>query len=142
MKPRFTLLAWCLAAALLLMTACSPLSASPPSIESATLTDQVDERTMAALHPRTAFPAATQRIFAAVKVADATKGTKVEAQWFYNKDSAGYLHVDNAVYIFEKGVSQHVAFSLVSTEGLPKGEYKVVILLDGQETKEIPFTVE
>lgn len=142
MKFRFPLLIFGLAAAVLLLSACSPLTKAPPSVESITLTDQVDERTSAALRPLTTFPAATKRIFAAVKVTDGGKGTKLEAQWHYKGDQNGFLHVDNAAFTFEQPATQHVAFSLVSNEGLPKGDYKVIILLDGQQVDEIGFTVE
>ena len=115
----------------------------PASVAAATLTDQVDEKTKAPLRSLTSFPSGSKVIFISALIKNPQTGTKVEAQWFYDKERKGnFLPVDTATVTFDAASrDKYVAYSLQAAETFPDGTYKVQIWLDGKMAKEITFTI-
>jgi len=136
------LLAWLLPAAILL-GGCSLLSQSPPAVGPVTLTDKVAEKTMAPLNPTDKFSTATQLIYASALVQNARKGTRVDAEWTFDKEGQGtYVPVDSSGVTFpQAGKENYVAFSLKAVTTFMPGTYKVRILLDGKPAREATFTI-
>lgn len=130
----------CLLLAALLLASCS---SPPPSLMSAALTDKVDEQTMAPLNPVTSFPKSAKTLFVSTLVANPKKDTRVEARWFFDKESKGsYLSVDQASVTFDSaGKNRYVAFRLDAVTEFQPGTYKVELYLDDKLTKELTFAV-
>lgn len=144
MKVRLPVWLVCLLLCAMLMAGCSlSKGKQPASLASATLTDQVDEKTKAPLRSLTGFPTGSKVIFISTLIKNPQKGTKVEARWFYDKDAKGnFLPVDTATVNFDEASrDKYVAYSLQATETFPAGSYKVQIWLDGNMAKEIAFTI-
>lgn len=139
MKFRATALLICLAA-IVLTLGCAAVS---PGIVSVTLTDQVEEQTMAPKAPRDSFTTATTMIYAATLVSNPRKGTQVEAQWTFAKDGQGSpVPVDSSSVTFGAASAQnYVAFSLKAVTTFLPGTYKVQILLDGKPARDVTFTI-
>ena len=130
----------CLLLAAFTLVSCST---PPPTLTSAVLTDKVDEQTMAPLNPVSSFPKTAKTLYVSSLVANPKKGTRVEAHWFFDKESKGsYLAVDQAVVTFESvGKNRYVAFRLDAVTEFQPGTYKVELHLDDKLTKELTFAV-
>jgi hypothetical protein len=142
----FRLPLWLVCLVLAVLTVgCGPgRSSAPASIASVTLTDQVDEVSRAPVRSVTAYPAGAKVMFVSALVKSPQKGTKVEAQWFYDKEGKGtFVPVASSPVTFEEASrDKYVAFKLEATETFPAGAYKVQVSLDGKMAKEIAFKVE
>jgi hypothetical protein len=90
------------------------------------------------------FTTDTPEIFCSVKLSSAPSDTEVKAEWIYVQ---GELEgVENHLiydYSLTAEGTRYLSFSLTKPEaGWPKGEYKVVLYIDGTEKLNVPFTVQ
>lgn len=137
---------WLLSLALIttLTAGCGFLAKESPKVGSVTLTDQVDPTSKAAKTALTSFPKGARLMYVSVQVLNPRKGTKVKAQWFYDKDGNGtYQGIDEAEVTFDTfSRDRYAAFSLeAAKDPFPPGPYKVQVLLDGAQAKELTFNV-
>jgi hypothetical protein len=90
------------------------------------------------------FTTDTPEIFCSVKLSSAPSDTEVKAEWIYVQ---GELEgVENHLiydYSLTAEGTRYLSFSLTKPEaGWPKGEYKVVLYVNGTEKLNVPFTVQ
>lgn len=118
-------------------------SKEPASLASVALTDQIDDHTKAPLSNLTEFPAGSTVLYVSALVTAPKKGTAVQAQWWYDRESTGnFTPIDTADVTFpEASREKYVAFSLSAKTTFPPGPYKVKITLDNSQVKELAFTV-
>ncbi len=147
MKKSTVLLASIIVVSLLLaipLTACEvEVSVSTASLSEATMCQGVD-KDMRPIDVTDIFTTDAPEIFCSVKLSHAPSDTEVKAEWMYVKgeleDVENYLIAD---YSLTAEGTQYLSFSLTKPEaGWPKGEYKIILYVDGKENLSVPFTVQ
>lgn len=127
--------------AALLLSGCGLLAKDPPGVGSVTLTDQVQEGSMAPVSTLDSFTTNHKVIYAAALVQNARKGTELEARWTFEREGA-FIPVDSSTVTFPRdGKENYVAFSLKAVTTFMPGTYKVEILLDGKPIREQSFKI-
>ncbi len=104
----------------------------------------VDETTMKPIEVADVFAPDTPEIFCSVKLSNAPDDTEVKAEWIYVSGEAEDLsnYLIDEVSLTADG-TRHLSFSLIRPdEGWPRGDYKVVLYVDGKEQLSVPFIVE
>jgi hypothetical protein len=96
------------------------------------------------VNPTTVFSPDTEEIFCSVKLSNAPDKTQVTSVWIYVggevEDLTNY-EIDNYSVITEG--TRYINFSLPRGDNnFPKGDYKLVLYLEGEESVALPFTVE
>ena len=91
----------------------------------------------------TVFSPQTEEIFCSVKISNAPSDTEVTSVWVYiggeEEDLTNY-EIDNYSVITDG--TRYINFSLPRGDtGFPKGDYKLVLYVDGKESVVLPFTV-
>jgi len=122
-------------------TACEVTTAS---LSEATMCQSVDNDDMRPIDATDIFTTDTPEIFCSVKLSSAPPDTEVKAEWIYVQgeleDTGNYLIDD---YSVTAEGTLYLGFSLTKPEaGWPKGEYKVILYVDGKEKLSVPFTVQ
>jgi len=89
------------------------------------------------------FSPDTEEIFCSVKLSNAPSDTQVTSVWIYvggeEEDLTNY-EIDNYSVITEG--TRYINFSLPRGDNaFPKGDYKLVLYVDGKESVALPFTV-
>jgi len=95
------------------------------------------------VNPTDTFTVGTPEVFCSAKLSNAPDGTEIISEWVYVQgELAGYEdHVIDSHTLTTEG-SRYVAFSLPRPDaGWPKGEYKLVLYIDGKEEVTVPFTI-
>jgi hypothetical protein len=113
------------------------------SLSEATMCRSVDND-MRPVDATDIFTTDTPEIFCSVKLSSAPSDTEVKAEWIYVQ---GELEgVENHLiydYSLTAEGTRYLSFSLTKPEaGWPKGEYKVVLYVNGTEKLNVPFTVQ
>ena len=144
---RVTVLAVSIIVALLLLTipltGCeAEVSFTTASLGEATTCHSVD-KDMRPIDATDVFAVDTPEIFCSVKLSSAPADTEVKAEWVYVKgeleDMENYL-ID--AYSLTADGTRYLSFSLAIPEaGWPKGEYKVVLYVEGKEELSVSFAV-
>jgi hypothetical protein len=88
------------------------------------------------------FAVDTPEIFCSVKLSHAPPDTKVKAEWIYVGGEADLTDYFLDDYNLTADGTSYLAFSLSSEEEWLRGDYKVVLYVDGKEELSVPFTVE
>jgi hypothetical protein len=91
----------------------------------------------------TVFSPDTEEIFCSVKLSNAPSDTQVTSVWIYVggevEDLTNY-EIDNYSVITEG--TMYISFSLSKPDNdFPKGDYKLMLYVDGKESVTLPFTV-
>ncbi len=117
-------------------------STSPEvSLSEPTMTRSINETTAEPTEPTDVFTPDTQVIYCTVKLSSPRPDTEVRAQWIYVKGEADMTNyvLNETSGIF--GGTRYLSFALTYDTDWPKGEYAVVLYLDGQEKLTVPFSV-
>lgn len=148
MKKEFTKWGFILTLMLLVATvmlACQggSVSFTTAKISEATMTTAVNEN-MQPLDNNDVFSPDTAEIFCSFKLSNAPDDTEVKAEWIYLQgelqDVTDYL-VDE--WVTTTDGTRYVSSSLTSPdEGWPRGDYQVIIYIDGKEQTRLPFYVQ
>jgi hypothetical protein len=147
MKKSIVFIASIIVASLLLaisLTACEAgVSVTTASLSEATMCQSVDED-MRPIDATDVFTTDTPEIFCSVKLSHAPSDTDVKAEWIYVQGelegTENYLIGD---YSLTAEGTLYLSFSLTKPDaGWPKGEYKVILYVDGKEKLSVPFTVQ
>jgi len=122
------------------LTACDVTTAS---LSEATMCRSVDND-MRPIDATDIFATDTPEIFCSVKLSSAPPDTEVKAEWIYVQGelegTENYLIDD---YTLTAEGTLYLGFSLTKPEAeWPKGEYKVILYVDGKEKLSVPFTVQ
>lgn len=86
----------------------------------------------------------TPEIFGSFKLSNAPSDTEIKAEWIYIRGEAE----DLSNYLIDEWSTttdgtQYISVSMTRPyDGWPRGEYKVVLYIDGKEKLSVPFTVE
>lgn len=142
MKKSPLFIACIIVASLLLaisLTACD----EEVSLSEATMCRSVDGD-MRPIDATDVFTTDTPEIFCSVKLSYAPPDTEVKAEWIYVQGelegTENYLIDD---YSLTAEGTVYLSFSLTKPEaGWPKGEYKVILYVGGEEKLSVPFTVQ
>jgi hypothetical protein len=91
----------------------------------------------------TVFSPETEEIFCSVKLSNAPSDTEVTSVWVYvggEEEGLTNYEIDNYSVITEG--TRYINFSLPKGDNdFPKGDYKLVLYVDGKESVALPFTV-
>lgn len=126
------------------LTGCEgEVSFTTASLSEATMCKSVDED-MKPLDITDVFTTDTPEIFCSVKLSNAPSDTEIKAEWIYIEgeleDTSNYLIAE---WSTTTDGTRHIGVSMTRpSAGWPKGEYKVVLYIDGKEELSVPFTVE
>jgi len=153
MSKRYWLVIQIVAALLLsavLLTGCGQEGVTSASgmLTEITMTAAVDKDSRP-LYPTTTFATDANAFYCSFKVIDAPPGTEIKGEWTYvsgevEEEIGGKNFVMDEVTITVEGTQYAYVYYLlprVPDYTWPKGEYKVVLYVNGEEDASIPFTV-
>lgn len=91
----------------------------------------------------TVFSPDTEEIFCSVKLSNAPDHTEVTSVWVYvGGEAEGLTNYEIDSYSTATEGTRYINFSLPRSDtGFPKGDYKLVLYVDGKESVVLPFTV-
>jgi len=143
MKKSPLLIASIIIASLLLAISLTACEVTTASLSEATMCRSVDSD-MRPIDATDTFTTDTPEIFCSVKLSSAPPDTEVKAEWIYVQgeleDTENFLIDD---YSLTAEGTLYISFSLTKPEAeWPKGEYKVILYVDGKEKLNVPFTVQ
>jgi hypothetical protein len=126
------------------LTGCeAEVSFTTASLSEASMCQSVD-KDMRPLNAADVFTTDTPEIFCSVKLSNAPADTEVKAELIYVKGElegvTNHLITD---YSLTADGTRYLSFSVIKPDaGWPKGEYNVVLYVDGKEKLSVPFTVQ
>ncbi|MGD0355072.1 MAG: hypothetical protein ABSB31_06490 [Dehalococcoidia bacterium] len=142
-------------AALCFVSACSGGGSATPaakpsnsSVTAGVMTTSVDNDSMPTSPVRTSFAPDTKAIYCSFKVSGVAPQDMIKASWYYLKGEAvgkeNTLINETYTVVQSDSSSYYLAFYLDAPNAgsWDKGDYKVVISVNGVEKLSIPFTVE
>ena len=94
--------------------------------------------------PTTVFSTEIPEIFCSAKLSNAPDDTEINSSWIYVKgELADLTDYEIGNYTLTTGGTQYIQFSLTKPDnGWPRGNYKLVLSIDGKEVETLEFTVE
>lgn len=126
------------------LTGCGgEVSFTTASLSEATMCQSVDEN-MQPVDATNVFTTDTPEIFCSVKLSNAPPDTEIKAEWIYIE---GELEDVSNYQIDEWSTTtdgtRYISVAVTRPyDGWPRGDYKVVLYIDGKEELSVPFTVE
>jgi len=119
------------------------VSFTTASLTEATMCQSVDD-SMQPLNATDVFAPDTSEIFCSVKLSNAPPDTEVKAEWIYIEgeleDISNYL-IDE--WSLTANGTQYLSHSItIPDAGWPKGDYKIVLYVNGEEELSVPFAVK
>jgi hypothetical protein len=108
-----------------------------------TMSRHVNKITAQPDQPTDNFTPTTPEIFCSVKLSNAPADTEVKAKWVYLGGEAEDMA--NQVLYESEGKFEgprYLSFSLTYDTAWPRGDYEVVLYLNGKEQLRVPFTVQ
>ncbi|HUT97210.1 MAG TPA: hypothetical protein VMW60_03715 [Dehalococcoidales bacterium] len=141
MKGKVFLTVALILASLLLVMPLIGCSFTTASLSEATMCTGVDENEQP-LDSTDVFSFDTPEIFCSVKLSNAPSETVVKAEWVYVEGEAGVTDYLLGEYELPADGTRYLGFSFSPDGNWPRGDYKVVLYVDGKEKLSVPFTVE
>ena len=91
----------------------------------------------------TFFKPDTEEIFCSVKLSNAPGDTEITSVWIYvGGEVEGLTNYEIDNYSVVTDGTRYINFSLTQPDnGFPKGDYMLVLYINGKESKKLPFTV-
>jgi hypothetical protein len=125
------------------LTGCQvEVSLTTASLSEATMCQSVD-KDMRPVRATSVFNTDTPKIFCSVKLSNAPSDTEIKAEWIYiegEEDLKNYLIDDWSV---TTDGTHYISTSMTCPyDGWPRGEYNIVLYIDGKEKLSVPFTVK
>ncbi len=105
-------------------------------LENATLALEIDPKTAEPITPATSYLAGTRDLYASVFVKNIKGETKVSSVWTYISTNMVFSETE---VLIEK--DEQVSFKVKVPGGVPRGEYKVDILVEDEIRETLNFTV-
>jgi hypothetical protein len=143
MKKSPLLIASIIVVLLLLAISFTACEVTTASLSEATMCRSVDSD-MRPIDATDIFATDIPEIFCSVKLSSAPPDTEVKAEWIYVQgelEGTENFLIDD--YSLTAEGTLYLGFSLTEPEaGWPKGEYKVILYVDGKEKLSVPFTVQ
>jgi hypothetical protein len=126
------------------LTGCEgEVSFTTASLSEAAMCQSVDENKLP-IDATDAFTTDTPEIFCSVKLSHAPSDTAIKAEWIYIEgeleDVSNYL-IDE--WSTTTDGTRYISVSITRPyNGWPRGDYKIVLYIDGKEELSTPFTVQ
>ena len=118
-------------------------TATTASLSEATMAKGIDETTNKPIDKTQVFTPDAPEFFCSAKLSNAPSDTEIKAEWIYVQGEAEGV-TDYLIYedtVTTEG-TRYLGFSLTSDTLWPRGAYKAVLYVDGEESLSVPFTVE
>ena len=126
-----------------LLVSCGEVSFTTARLSEITMAKSIDE-TFKPIEKADVFSVDTPEIFLSAKFSNAPADTEVTGEWTYVGGEVADLEnytIDTASLKIEG--TAYLYFSMPMPEaGWPKGDYKVVLAIDGKEQGSVPFKVQ
>ena len=140
---RFLLVVLLLAIVALAAGCSGEVSFTTAKLSEGTMALGIDDDTKP-VNPTTVFSPEAEEIFCSVKLSNSPQDTEVNSTWIYVQgeleDTENY-EIDS--YAVTTDGTRYLQFSMSRpANGFPRGEYKLVLSIDGKEELNLPFTVE
>ncbi|MBN1863081.1 MAG: hypothetical protein JW790_05505 [Dehalococcoidales bacterium] len=119
-------------------------ASSATSLTKATMCRSVNPDTGEPVEPTSSFAPDTAEIFCSAKLANAPAGSEIKSEWIFVRGETGE-EVDYLIDTWNTTAtgSGYVSFSITAPESnWPKGDYQVVLYLDGKEVTSASFKVQ
>ena len=119
-------------------------TATTASLSEATMAKGIDETTNKPIDKTQVFTPDAPEFFCSAKLSNAPSDTEIKAEWIYIEGEAEGVtdYIIDEFSVITEG-TRYVGFSLERPDpGWPRGEYKVVLYVDGKESLSVPFAVE
>lgn len=118
-------------------------TATTASLSEATMAKGIDETTNKPIDKTQVFTPDAPEFFCSAKLSNAPSDTEIKAEWIYVQGEAEGVtdYIIEEVTVTSEGTG-YIYFSLTNDALWPRGEYKVVLYVDGKESLSVPFTVE
>ncbi|MHB8084722.1 MAG: hypothetical protein ACYDHZ_02720 [Dehalococcoidia bacterium] len=140
-------------AALFILSACSSGGSAPPpppakpdnsSVTAGVMTTAVDDDSLPTAPVKTSFAPDTKAIYCSFKVSGVAPQDMVKASWYEVAGQESTLINETYTIVQSDSSSYYLAFYLDAPNAgrWDKGDYKVVISINGLEKLSIPFKVE
>ena len=130
--------------ALPLMSCSAEVSFTTAKLSEATMAKGVDETTLKPVEKTDTFSTDTPEIFLSAKFSNAPSETEIASEWIYVEGEIADLkdYLIDTVSVEVSG-TDYLYFSMpVPDQGWPRGQYQVVLYIDGEEAETVSFTVE
>jgi hypothetical protein len=127
-----------------LMSCTGEVSFTTAGLSEITMAKSVDETTYKPVEKATTFSVDTPEIFLSAKFSNAPSDTEIMAEWVYVEGEAEELrdYLIDAVSIYVTG-TDYLFFSMpMPGQGWPRGQYEVMLYIDGKEAETVSFTVQ
>ena len=113
------------------------------SISEATMCKDVDSQ-FRPVNATDVFGVDTYEIFCSFKLSNAPPDTEIKADWIYVKGEVEGLtnYLIGDWHINADGTRYVNASLTIPDKGWPRGDYKVVLSINGKERQSVPFTVK
>lgn len=119
-------------------------TATTASLSEATMAKGIDETTNKPIDKTQVFTPDAPEFFCSAKLSNAPSDTEIKAEWIYVQGEAGGVtdYIIEEVTVTSEGTG-YIGFPLPRPDtAWPRGAYKVVLYVDGEESLSVPFTVE
>jgi hypothetical protein len=126
------------------LMSCSEVSFTTARLSEMTMASSIDQSTYKPIDKTDTFSVDTPEIFLSAKFSNAPSDTEVTAEWIYVSGEVADLenYSIDTVSVKVSG-TDYLYFSLPEPNaGWPKGNYQVVLSIDGKEQAKVPFTVK
>ena len=124
-------------------TSSNVTSSSSGLLGGATMALSLDNTTLKPLKTTDVFKRDTPVIHCSVLLLNAPEETIVSAEWIFIKGETGKENVKINSKAINTDGPRYLAFSLVRPgEAWPRGDYKVVISVNGKQELTVPFRIE
>ena len=117
-------------------------------LSEATMAMAVDENSRP-VGPTTVFPTDAEGLFCSFKITDAPPGTEIKAEWVY---VGGEIEEDigkNSTLETMNAIAEGTCYTYVAKSYLPRldfewprGDYEVVLYVNGEKQVSVPFRIE
>lgn len=127
-----------------IMSCSGEVSFTTAGLSEITMAKSVDETTYKPIEKTATFGVDAPEIFLSAKFSNAPSDTEIMAEWVYVEGEAEDLrdYLIDAVSIYVAG-TDYLSFSLSMPEqGWPRGQYEVILYIDGEEVETVSFTVQ
>lgn len=147
MKKLFVVMGAVVAVAMLAVPLCgceTEISFTTATLSNAQMAASIDPVTLEPVDVVTQYTPESPIFYCSAELSHAPDDTEITAEWIYvqgeAEELAGFVLYEDMITTAGAG---YIAFSLENDAGLwPRGDYQVILYIDGKESQSIDFTVE
>jgi len=127
-----------------LMSCSGEASFTTAKLSEVTMAKGVDETTLKPIEKTDTFSADAPEIFLSVKFSNAPSETEIASEWIYVEGEVADMkdYLIDTVSVEVSG-TDYLFFSMpVPDQGWPRGQYQIILYIDGEEAETVSFTVQ